>query len=81
MNTVIFPEDVANAVQSAYLQTEDEDVRNLLLSVGAELPIKHQSEELSEFLRLILEGADTACNETLSTLSKEASGCVDAIRP
>lgn len=43
--------------------------------------IKHQSEELSEFLRLILEGADTACNETLSTLSKETNGCVDAIRP
>lgn len=43
--------------------------------------IKHQSEELSEFLRLILEGADTSCNETLSTLSKETSGCVDAIRP
>lgn len=37
MNTVIFPEDVANAVQSAYLQTEDEDARNLLLSVGAEV--------------------------------------------
>lgn len=37
MNTVIFPEDVANAVQSAYLQTEDEDARNLLVSVGAEL--------------------------------------------
>lgn len=37
MNTVVFPEDIANAVQSAYLQTEDEDARNLLLSVGAEL--------------------------------------------
>lgn len=43
--------------------------------------IKHQSEELSEFLRLILAGTDTACNETLSTLSKETNGCVDAIRP
>ena len=37
MNTVVFPEDIANAVQSAYLQTEDEDARNLLLFVGAEL--------------------------------------------
>lgn len=37
MNTVVFPEDIANAVQSAYLQTEDEDARNLLLSVGVEL--------------------------------------------
>lgn len=43
--------------------------------------IKHQSEELSEFLRLILAGTDTSCNETLSTLSKETNGCVDAIRP
>lgn len=44
MNTVIFPEDVANAVQSAYLQTEDEDARNLLLSVGAEFLKLHNEE-------------------------------------
>lgn len=50
MNTVVFPEDVANAVQSAYLQTEDEDARNLLVSVGAEL-LDISSDEMFKMIR------------------------------
>ncbi len=50
MNTVVFPEDIANAVQSAYLQTEDEDARNLLLSVGAEL-LDISSDEMFKMIR------------------------------
>lgn len=50
MNTVIFPEDVANAVQSAYLQTEDEDARNLLVSVAAEL-LDISSDEMFKMIR------------------------------
>lgn len=50
MNTVIFPEDVANAVQSAYLQTEDEDARNLLVSIGAEL-LDISSDEMFKMIR------------------------------
>lgn len=50
MNTVVFPEDIANAVQSAYLQTEDEDARNLLLSVGAEL-LDVSSDEMFKMIR------------------------------
>lgn len=50
MNTVVFPEDIANAVQSAYLQTEDEDARNLLLSVGAEL-LDISSNEMFKMIR------------------------------
>lgn len=50
MNTVIFPEDVANAVQSAYLQTEDEDAKNLLVSVGAEL-LDISSDEMFKMIR------------------------------
>jgi hypothetical protein len=47
---VVFPEDIANAVQSAYLQTEDEDARNLLLSVGAEL-LDISSDEMFKMIR------------------------------
>lgn len=50
MNTVVFPEDIANAVQSAYLQTEDEDARNLLLFVGAEL-LDISSDEMFMMIR------------------------------
>lgn len=50
MNTVVFPEDIANAVQSAYLQTEDEDARNLLLSVGAEF-LDISSDEMFKMIR------------------------------
>ncbi len=50
MNTVVFPEDIANAVQSAYLQTEDEDARNLLLFVGAEL-LDISSDEMFKMIR------------------------------
>lgn len=50
MNTVVFPEDIANAVQSAYIQTEDEDARNLLLSVGAEL-LDISSDEMFKMIR------------------------------
>ena len=50
MNTVVFPEDIANAVQSAYLQTEDEDARNLLLSVGADL-LDISSDEMFKMIR------------------------------
>jgi len=50
VNTVVFPEDIANAVQSAYLQTEDEDSRNLLLSVGAEL-LDISSDEMFKMIR------------------------------
>lgn len=50
MNTVVFPEDIANAVQSAYLQTEDEDARNLLVSVGAEL-LDISSDEMFKMIR------------------------------
>lgn len=50
MNTVVFPEDIANAVQSAYLRTEDEDARNLLLFVGAEL-LDISSDEMFKMIR------------------------------
>lgn len=50
MNTVVFPEDIANAVQSAYLQPEDEDARNLLLFVGAEL-LDISSDEMFKMIR------------------------------
>lgn len=50
MNTVVFPEDIANAVQSAYLQIEDEDARNLLLFVGAEL-LDISSDEMFKMIR------------------------------
>lgn len=38
MNTMLFPEDVANVIQSFYLRNKgDETTTDLLLAVGAEL--------------------------------------------
>lgn len=39
MNTMLFPEDVANVIQSSFYLCNkgDETTRDLLLSVGAEL--------------------------------------------
>lgn len=38
MNTMLFPEDVANVIQSFYLcNKDDEATTDLLLAVGAEL--------------------------------------------
>lgn len=38
MNTVIFPEDVANVIQSFYLANEgDDDTTDLIIAIGAEL--------------------------------------------
>ena len=50
MNTVVFPEDIANAVKSAYLLTEEEESRNLLLSVGSYL-IDISSDEMFKMIR------------------------------
>lgn len=38
MNTIIFPEDVANVIQSFYLCNEGDDATvDLILAIGAEL--------------------------------------------
>jgi len=51
MNTVLFPEDVVNAIQSFILVNEgDEATVSLLLAIGAEL-LDISSEELAEMIK------------------------------
>ena len=51
MNTVLFPEDVANAIQSFVLVNEgDEETVSLLLAIGAEL-LDISPEEMAEMIK------------------------------
>ena len=53
MNTMLFPEDVANVIQSFYLFNDgDESTTDLILNIGAELLDISQDEMLDMITKI-----------------------------